>query len=199
MRFWTVLASFLCLIVLPAAACSKMGGGAKPPHRQHAFEPPAGRYNISGKIEKGSEKLTNLGKDSEEEGGTKSEETTEKATIIPRDGGLPAALLVPGSATEAQIRAERLHRYLTVGELPNLPGKVTDVRVDEEGYLLVVLQVPPERGLVLEDLPAAAKTVSHEAMRAVPEASEPAEFLRIDVMVGEKLRARWRKSGWQFE
>ncbi|MEW6777532.1 MAG: hypothetical protein AB1405_14640, partial [Bdellovibrionota bacterium] len=115
-----------------------------------------------------------------------------------KEQGLPSGMLLTGSAREADVRAERLHRYLTEKDAPALPGKVI-VDVGGQGKLSVVLEIPAEKVPTLEDLRNIATNVTTSTLKAVPEAQLPDEIVTIEVRSGKHKVGTWENGGWKLE
>ena len=171
------------------AACSYMGGGSGPKHKA-AFKPPAGAFSVRERAEESP---------AGEAPQAAAKESPPMAEVAPQApaGGLPAAILAPGSAREADVRAERLHRLLAQAA----PSKVKISSVEVSGGVLLIHATwTGGKEPSLQDLSALSKAVGEAARTAVPEAAAgPEKACAVDLRGTDgALKAAWQDGGWKL-
>ncbi len=191
----------IAALTLFFAACSYMGGGSGREHKA-AFKPPAGAFAVTERVGLDSDKEEKAADKARAEAAPAAAQASTKdsppaAAIAPEapTGGLPAALLASGSAREADVRAERIHRLLVQAALSNV--KIASVEVS--GVLLVHAIWTGRKEPSLQDLSALSKAVGEAARAAVPEAADPEKACAVDLRAADgALKAAWQDGGWKL-
>ena len=111
--------------------------------------------------------------------------------------GLPGFMMTPGSASEAEVRAERLHRLLLSDPPTEAKATVVAVRV-RANSLAVFIEVPMSEDPSVRELSAIARNVVEKTAKAIPEAADPNKAVEIEVHAGKHHLATWKAGTWEF-
>lgn len=117
--------------------------------------------------------------------------------ITDRRAGMPGFLLSPGTATEAEVRAERLHRLLQADPPKAGHAAVVAVKV-RSNSLAVFIQIPVSEDPSIGELSEIARKVIEKTATAIPEATDPKKAVEIEVHAGKRRVATWKAGAWEF-
>lgn len=214
--------ALVAVVALLAGGCASLkpsnaSGGARQPKR--GFEKPAGTFKIKDVPEKlqafETQEEVPPAEQPEEESSmaatevpdeTRSEPAPDLAPhlkdggnqlITNRRAGLPGFMVSPGTASEAEVRAERLHRLLVVNPPKAASAAVVAVRV-RKSALSVMVEIPVSEDPSVRELSEIARSVVEQTAKAIPEATDPSKAVEIEVYTGKHHIASWKAGAWEF-
>ena len=117
--------------------------------------------------------------------------------ITDRSAGLPGFMMAPGTASEAEVRAERLHRLLLTDPPKAASAAVVAVRV-RKSALSVMIEIPVSEDPSVRELSEIARKVVEQTAKAIPEATDPSQVVEIEVYTGKHQVATWKAGAWEF-